>query len=60
MSRASISGKNPNSKPCPRCGKLVSIWWSGKFIVIPRHKNELGKQCRQNHPPRPDIDRKVG
>lgn len=56
MSRISVSGRNPNGKPCPRCGKVVSIWWNGKFAVIPKHKNDVGKPCRSINPPRPDLD----
>lgn len=58
MSRISVSGKTPNGKPCPRCGKIVSIWWNGRFAVVPKHKKEDGKMCVANNPPRPDLETK--
>lgn len=59
MSRITVTGKSPGGQPCPRCGKVVGIWWNGKFVVVPKHKTPSGKPCRANNPPRPDLDRKI-
>jgi len=51
MTRVEQTGRSPNAQPCPRCGKLVAVWWNGKFSVYPRHKAG-GKWCRVKRPPR--------
>jgi hypothetical protein len=50
------TGKNPDAKPCPRCGRSVGQWWGGKYMIVARHRNKEGKPCREKRAPRTDLD----
>lgn len=40
------TGKSPNARPCPRCGRPVGGFFGGGRFQPARHKTPDGKPCR--------------
>lgn len=53
------TGKAPGGQSCPRCGRSVAAWWTGRFVEYARHKVN-GRWCREVRAPLIDVAGRAG
>lgn len=51
MPRPGYSGKSPDARTCPRCGKSVGGRYGTDRFELARHHTPDGKPCREKREP---------